>query len=122
MLDKQARGVSLPIDPNASFLVFKDNFLSENSVSSKRPRIWTQTKLFCRVDSSIYFKTVDQEIEDLEFSQQFYHQFSCNSQEFTNLTPLNEKTLKKVYSSLCFKIGLIWLIKKLKILDFFQGF
>ena len=45
--------------------------------------------------SSIYFKTVDQKNEDLGFSQQFYHQFSCNSQEFTNLTPLNEKTLKK---------------------------
>jgi len=57
--------------------------------------------------SSIYFKTVDKKIEDLGFYQQFYQQFSCNSQEFTNLTPLNEKTLKKVYSSLCFKIGLI---------------
>ena len=57
--------------------------------------------------TAVYFKTVDQKNEDPGFSQQFYHQFSCNSQEFTNLTPLNEKTLKKVYSSLCFKIGLI---------------
>ena len=72
--------------------------------------------------STIYLKTVDQKNEDPRFSQQLYHQFSGNSQEFTNLTPLNDKTLKKVYSSLCFKIGLIWLIKKLKILDFFRGF
>ena len=75
-----------------------------------------------QVYSSIYFKTLDQKIEDHGFSQQFYHQFSCNPQEFTNLTPLNEKILKKFYRSLCFKNGLIWLIKKLKILDFFKGF
>ena len=56
------------------------------------------------------------------FSTDIYLQFSCNSPEFPNLTPLNEKTLKKVYNSLCFKVGLIWKIKKLKILDFFQGF
>ena len=57
--------------------------------------------------SSIYLKTVDQKNEDLGFSQQFYHQFSCNSQEFTNQTPLNEKTLIKVYSFLCLKIEFI---------------
>ena len=34
--------------------------------------------------SSIYFKTVDQKKDDPGFSQQFYHQFSCNSQELND--------------------------------------
>jgi len=38
-------------------------------------------------------------------------QFGCNLQGFTNLIFLKEKSLKKVQNSLCFKNGLICLIK-----------
>ena len=72
--------------------------------------------------SSIYPKTVNQKNEYLEFFQQFYNQFSWNLQEFTNLVPLKERTFKNVQITSYFKNGLIWVIKKLNILDFFQGF
>ena len=42
--------------------------------------------------SSICFKTADKKEEYLGFFQQFYNHFSLNSQEFTNLITLKEKT------------------------------